>query len=274
MERVTLTGPAETLLATLHGRVLDARSAHPVLADRWAVEMAARLDYDWSRPGMRPSDAVGVAMRAKVFDRWTREFLAAHPRALVLHLACGLDSRVERVDPGPDVEWVDLDQPDVIALRERLVEPRPGYRMVGASVLDDGWLDDLPRDRPVLVVAEGLTMYLPRAEGPPLLRRLVAHLGRGELAFDTYSPLGVRLSQLVPAIRRTGNRLDWGIGDPHELEREVPGLRLLEALGAFETAEPADLVRQPRRFRRQVAVMSRLPVLRDIGHVLRFAFGG
>jgi hypothetical protein len=40
-------------------------------------------------------------VRAKHLDDWTREFLAAHRRATVLHLGCGLDSRVFRVSASP-----------------------------------------------------------------------------------------------------------------------------------------------------------------------------
>jgi O-methyltransferase involved in polyketide biosynthesis len=34
------------------------------------------------------------------------------------------------------------------------------YRMIGSSVTDPGWLDQIPTEAPTLVVAEGLLMYL------------------------------------------------------------------------------------------------------------------
>ena len=43
-----------------------------------------------------------------------------NPQAAVVHLGCGLDTRFERVDNG-QVEWFDLDIPDVMALRESLI---------------------------------------------------------------------------------------------------------------------------------------------------------
>jgi len=95
----------------------------------------------------------------------------------------------------------------------------------------------------------------------------------GEMAFDTYSRLGGRLTRLMPVLRRTGARLDWGIDDPRSLERQVPGMRLLSALGAFDAADPADLVHTSRAFRLGHAVFGRLPALRDIGHIARYAFG-
>jgi O-methyltransferase involved in polyketide biosynthesis len=51
---------------------------------------------------------------------------AAHPGAVVLHLGCGLDSRVFRVDPAAGHRWHHLDFPDVIEVK------REPYRASGA----------------------------------------------------------------------------------------------------------------------------------------------
>ena len=37
-------------------------------------------------------------MLAREMDRYARDFLVCHPEAVVVHIGCGLDSRVERVD--------------------------------------------------------------------------------------------------------------------------------------------------------------------------------
>ncbi len=270
---IDLHGAAATMLATLYARALDARSDHPVLGDAAADRAVAALDVDWAGLGVTPRDGISVAMRAKLFDRWTGEFLAAHSDAVVLHLGCGLDSRFERVAPGPDVLWFDVDQPDVTALRTRAFGEAPGHRTIGASVLDPAWLAEVPRDRPTLVVAEGLTMYLPRDGGIALLRRLVDHLPSGEMAFDSYSPRGVRMSRRMPILRKAGARLDWGIADPRELEAMVPGLRLRSAMSALRIPDADDLRHAPRSFRWQFAVMARMPLVKDIGHVSRYEFG-
>lgn len=212
-------------------------------------------------------------MRAKLLDRWTREFLALHADATVLHLGCGLDSRVQRIDPGPGVRWFDVDQPQVIELREQVYPARSGYRTIAASVTDPAWLAEVPCDQPVLVVAEGLTMYLSAREGLLLLRRLAGHFPRGEMAFDAFSRWGVRLMSLSPALRSTGCTLDWGIEDARDLEREVPGLRLLSTVSALDMAEPADLAHAERGFRWRQTAFGKLPVVRRMVHVDRYSFG-
>ncbi|MDX2698189.1 class I SAM-dependent methyltransferase [Streptomyces ipomoeae] len=275
--KISLTGAAETLLAPLYARALDARSAHPLLGDRIAAELADRIDYDFDRLGMTEASAVGVALRARYFDRRVRAFLDTHPESTVVHLGCGLDSRYERLAPGPGVRWYDLDQPDVIDVRERLYPARPGHETLAASVTDPDWPARVPTDRPVLVVAEGLTMYLTAEEGPNMLRTLIAHFPHGELLFDTYSRFAVRSTRSLTLFRKTGARLAWGVDDPRELERRIPGLRLIEADSAYATAAGADLRHLPRtmrlRMRFDTEVLSRLPVLGRIGRISRYAFG-
>ena len=52
----------------------------------------------------------------------------------------------------------------MIALRRKLYDDRDGYRMIGSSVTDETWLDEILTDRPMLMVAEGLVMYLTEPE--------------------------------------------------------------------------------------------------------------
>ena len=84
-------------------------------------------------------------------------------------------------------------------------------------------LDDIPGDKPVLVVAEGLTPYLRADDGVAMLRRISEHFPSGEMIFDGYSRSGVWILQRYGPVKASGAQLDWTIGDPHGLERAVPG---------------------------------------------------
>jgi O-methyltransferase involved in polyketide biosynthesis len=230
MDKVELTGDRLTLLATLYGKALDSRSAHPILGDRFADDVVRQLDYDFSRLKVPQGADISLPVRAKHLDGWTREFLAAHPRATVLHLGCGLDSRVFRVDPPPGVHWYEVDQPEVIALRGRVYPPRRDVALIGASVTEPGWLEELPETGAALVVAEGLVHYLAEADAIALFRRVVERFDHGELIFDAYSKWMERLVGLYPMARSIGLKLAWALDDPDELVRRVPRLRLVAAV--------------------------------------------
>ncbi|MGI5212127.1 class I SAM-dependent methyltransferase [Plantactinospora sp. CA-290183] len=268
--KVHFTEDQSTNLATLYGRALDARADNPILADPTAEDAVRRIDYDFGKFGMNNDLAISVAARAKVFDDWTRRFLAGHPDATVLHLGCGMDSRVHRLDPPPTVRWFDVDFPTVIALREQIYPGRDGYRMIGASVTDPGWLAQVPTDRPTLVVAEGLTMYLPPEEGAALLRRLAATLPGGEMTFDFYSRTGIKLQKTNPVVRRAGATLRWGIEDPRELE--PLGLTLVECLDASYFATSDVLSRLSPAMRWRVRLAALVPAFRSMGRMLRYRF--
>jgi O-methyltransferase involved in polyketide biosynthesis len=270
--KIRLAKDKETYLATLYGKALDAAAAEPILGDHFAAAAVARIDVDFTQLKLPRGAEVTLPLRAWHFDQWTRAFLAAHPAATVLHLGCGLDTRVDRIDPGPMVRWVDVDFPDVIALREQLYPEREGYRRIGASVTDLAWLDAIPGDRPVLVVAEGLVMYLREPDGTALFRRITEQFPSGQLAFDGYSRAMVRLVSRLATVRGAKVELVWGIDDPHTLERQVPALRLVEDV-AFLTMP--ELVRRLSRnwlAGAMYGVMGRLPFYRNLVHHLRYAF--
>jgi O-methyltransferase involved in polyketide biosynthesis len=270
-EKVDFTGVRETLLATLYGRAVDARSADPILGDRFAGPLVDRIGYDFARTRITAGTAGSVALRASLLDTWAREFLAGHPDAVVLHLGCGLDTRALRIAPGPDVSWYDIDYPDVIELRRRLAGGAAGgpggYTMIGSSVTDPAWLDRVPADRPVLVVAEGLLYYLRGDEGPALLRRITERFPGGEVMFDMVSRFGLRLQGLNAPLQASGASMSWAFDQPEELSAAVPGLRCTAVLRS--TALPG-AGRLPPLFRLANRVAGRLPVLRRAGMFYRY----
>lgn len=267
-EKVRFTEDQSTNLATLYGRLLDSRSARPILGDPTAADAVARIDYDFAKFGVDDSLAASVAARAKVFDTWVSRFLSEAPASTVLHLGCGMDSRAFRLSIPADTRWFDVDFPEVIALRERVYPGRPGYQTIGSSVTDLGWLARIPTDRPVCVLAEGLTMYLDPDEGRALLRAVATTFSSGEVMFDAYSRLGVKAQPTNRIVRRAGARLRWGIDDPRELESL--GLRLVERMGAEAFATDEIMSRLSWAWRLSLRLAVAVPALRNMGALLRY----
>ena len=264
-----LSGAPATLLATLYAKALDAGSERPILADAIAKELVERIDYDWAQTTINARNAPSVVIRTAHFDNWARQFLAVHDRATVLHVGCGLDSRVFRLDPGPDVSWYDVDYPEVIALRRRLYPDRAHYQTVAASVTDPAWLAAITADRPVLLIAEGLTYYLTKDDGQALLRRVVSHFGSGELQFDVFNTLAIRLQKINGVVRRAGATLHWGVDGPGDIIGAVPGVRLLAATSVFRTET---FNQAPGPYRLAGQLMSLVPALRLMSQYHRYAF--
>jgi O-methyltransferase involved in polyketide biosynthesis len=267
--RVNLSGAPQTMLATLYAKALDADLDPPVLGDRWAKEIVERIDYDWAQTAVTVETAPSMTTRSAHIDQWASEFLAANSEAVVLHLGCGLDSRFFRLNPGPGVEWFDVDHPDVAELRRQLYPKRDRYHVVGASVTDPEWLAAIAGDRPVLLIAEGLTMYLKERDGVALLRRVVEQFPSGELQFDAFNRFSIRTQWTNSVVRRSGSTLHWGVDSPRAILKSVPGLRLLDCVSAFDT----DVFRQVHGAYRVIGkVMSLVPPLRNSVQYHRYEF--
>ncbi|BBY15877.1 class I SAM-dependent methyltransferase [Mycolicibacterium litorale] len=270
---VELSGPPQTMLDMVYAKALDADSDRPILGDTYAKKLISQVDYDPRTSPItkqRRRQVSSITVRGAQFDIWVREFLQTHERAVVLHLGCGLDSRVFRVDPGPGVEWFDVDFPDVIALREQFYPTRDRYHLVAASVTDPAWLDDIPTDRPVLLLAEGVSMYLQERDGVALLRRVVERFPAGELQLDFWSRFGTKaMRKNNTVVRWSGSTLGWSVDGPEDILRAVPGVRVVKAISIFD-AETAQ--RLPRGLRRFTRVASHTPVLRKLVGLHRYAF--
>lgn len=259
-EQVKLKGVKETLLFTLYFRALDARKPQPILGDPWATKVLDRIEFDDRKTKLSGGDIYTGVLRAKRMDDWTLDFLARHPDAVVLHLGCGLDSRAFRLDVPSGVDWYDLDYPDVIALRQKLYPSRERYHTIGSSVTDLTWLDSVPTDRPTLVVAEGLLMYLSEADVMRVLGAVSTRfpLG-GELILDTTPPWIAAFSRLF------GYHL-WGLSDPRSLSRRFPRLTLAE-----DRPVPADYARIPAAGpRRTYALATKWAPFRNYIRPLRY----
>ena len=141
-----LSGVAETSLITLYIRAMESQRPDALLKDGKAVELFTRKAFDFSRVRQIPlseANKLVIILRTREFDHYARDFLARHPDAVVIHIGCGLDTRFERIaERNSQVEWYDLDFPNVIELRRKLIgDEKERYHLLGCSVLDTAWLD-------------------------------------------------------------------------------------------------------------------------------------
>lgn len=282
---VQMGSEEEKLLMLWYLRVRDAASERPILHDRHAAELMDKVSFDVARSTFRldPAYVHYVCGRSRLIDEWAQAFLDQHAfeDVLVLQLACGLDSRCRRLSRtrSKDLKWIDVDGPKVTRLRSRLVEP-PGpddldYTLLTAMVDgdDDAWLRRIPADRPALVIMEGLTYYLEPERGVRLFKRLLGHFSHGSLAFDTIGSIGVAFTSLIEPVRKTDNRLRWGIDDANDFMKLDKRLVLRNRIFVHEFLETGPFGKgYPPMFGGWTPLISMLPNFKKNGQFLRFDF--
>jgi O-methyltransferase involved in polyketide biosynthesis len=218
---------SQTLLVPLWARAEESRRRDGVLRDPKAEAVLRALDVDLGALREARASQLGCCVRSVLMDGWAREFLREHPDGNVIELGVGLNSRFERTDNGR-AHWVELDLPEVIALRSRLFDAHPRRRMVGASLTDAGWLEALGERlrAPSLFVAEGVMVYLQREEVRALFARLRDAAPGAGLVFDAMTRPVVRFQSAHDAMRHFEARFTWSVDDPREVEGFAPGVRI------------------------------------------------
>ncbi|HEV7650854.1 MAG TPA: class I SAM-dependent methyltransferase [Actinophytocola sp.] len=176
-----LDGVAATCLWTLRGRALEALHPRSRFDDPWAVRLYESIDYDFDRFG---KVLQAHPLRAMAIDTALLAYLSGHPRATVVGLGEGLQTTYWRTGR-PAVDWLTVDTPAVLELRQRLLPAEPRVVPLAVSALDRGWLDRIDPAHGVFITAEGLFMYLPRDEVFALLADCAQRFPGGRLIFDS-----------------------------------------------------------------------------------------
>lgn len=231
-----LTGVAETLMITLYARVVETqRGADSLLQDPKVVEIASRTDYDFSKYQKGWASQLGVIVRVREFDRLIRDFLTTHPEAIVINLGCGLCTRFSRVDNGK-VCWYEVDFPEVIELRRKFFEETDRYQFIAKSILDFSWIDCINRspDRPLIILMEGVSMYLTEAENRSLLMALGDRLAPSEFIFDALNRREAKKSQQHDTVSKTNAKFRSGIDSGQEVTTWGAGITLKDEIYALD----------------------------------------
>ncbi|MFD3452627.1 class I SAM-dependent methyltransferase [Streptomyces sp. NPDC058691] len=245
-QRVELGRVQETLLIPLRARAAETARKRPLTRDPKAVELVEALDHDFSGIGGGASH-LGAVLRGVILDAWVREFLDAHPAGSVVELGAGLGTRYERLDNGT-ATWVEVDLPDVIALRRELLEESGRRRMVPGSVTEPGWTAAVEAaPGPYLFVSEAVLVYLTEEEVRTAIGLITTHFPGSVLLMDT-------VSAAVAHRERTVN-VGWSCDDPRELADW--GLRLRDSRALWELP-PEDRPRLTPGRRVLTALLNRL----------------
>lgn len=129
------------------------------------------------------------------------------------------------------MQWIDLDRPMVVNLRQKIFTHPPGdYTLRTFDLSNEAWLQDLPADRPTLVLAEGLLCYLDPETVQKLLCDLADYLPGGQIAFDKLGSLSISLTSRVGFLKSSKSTFQWGVDEPKLIEEFHPKLMLKDCV--------------------------------------------
>ena len=223
-EKIKLTGVPETMLQTVYARAKESRG-RGAIHDAKAEEIIGALDYDFSLADKDAPMHSGVIARTIVLDKLTSAWLAALPGAAVVNIACGLDTRCYRMEGY--AHWYNLDLPETIAVREKLLPEEGSISQIAMSAMDDWGGEIAERGTPVLVIIEGLTMYLNEADVQRIFEVIAGRFDNVTVFVETMNPMVVK-SFKEKSIEGSNAKFTWGVKNGAALVKLLPGFRFRE----------------------------------------------
>ncbi len=209
-----LNNESKTLFIPLLGKAIMSKD-NLFLHDPKAEEIISKIDYDFNSLKQSKWLSMYMSVRALIIDELCNKYILEHPNATIIHLGCGLDSRCLRVNQNYK-NWYDVDYEEVINIRKNFYNEDSSYKMIGSSVIDSKWLDQIEDNDNIIVVAEGLTMYLSEDEIKNLLSIINERFGDVHLLFDAYTKKGVRSSKIKNPVNQMNAEVKYGIDRPNE----------------------------------------------------------
>jgi O-methyltransferase involved in polyketide biosynthesis len=230
-----------TMLIPLWARAESTNRFPDLLQDPAAVSAVAHLREEYDFSGIEKSYGFGYGMitsaiRAYQMDKVLRSFIAKHPKATIVSLGTGLDTTFSRVDNG-NIQWVDLDLPDMIALRQSLLGTPERCREIFQSVFDYEWMDTIQarHEDGVFFLAAGLFFYFEPEQICALTMELARRFPGGELLFDACSKSGVKVANRM--VEKTGNTsatMHFYVNNAKEIQSWLSSLGTVEISPFFK----------------------------------------
>ena len=188
----------ETLVLPLYSRKLCSELYPNLYQDETAVRLIDQIDYDFSeaeknsRSLMQRFGALEVAMRQCDLAWEVQAYLKTHPCAAVVNLGCGLDNTGRACDNG-SCKIYNLDFPDVIAVRNKLLPAGEREQNIPCDLKDPAWFDRIDATGGAVFFASGVFYYFLTQQVRKLVQSMADVFPSSVLVFDAANRTAVKM---------------------------------------------------------------------------------
>jgi len=225
-------GVSETMLQTLYARASESKKENPLFHDPKAEEIVASLNYDFSLASQDFAMSKGVIARTILLDQMVKAFIREHENTCIINIASGMDTRFYRLDNGKII-WYNIDLAEAIALRNDCFEACERVTNIACSAMDEKWRKAVHEDnRPVLVIIEGLTMYLTEQDVKKIFA-IISTLPKATIYVETMSRFAVKHVK-EKSVAQSGAKFTWGIKKGKDLEKLLKGFVMAKEVSLIE----------------------------------------
>jgi methyltransferase (TIGR00027 family) len=170
-----------------------------------------------------------LVVRTCVFDELILDAIRGQGVDLVLNLGAGLDTRPYRMDLPAELRWIEVDLPGILDYKQGKLagqKPRCALETVRLDLSDSRARKELfgkidREARKVLVITEGLVVYLPREQVESLAKDLSARSHFHYWLLDFNSPELLKMLEKVwgKMLREGSSRMQFAVEEGPEFFR-------------------------------------------------------
>ncbi len=235
----SLQGIEKTMLFPLWGRYTESKKPDGLIHDDRCIEMVERNGIDLSQveKEQHPVNRLAWMARAWNTDNEISRILIEHPESTIVCLGCGLDTTFYRIDNGR-LSWYDIDLPEVIQLRRRLLGENDRCEALAGSVLEQATFAPIAAGTNLVVTAFGLLYYFTEEQVGCIVENIASLAGKVTLIFDYCSQLGVAMANKMILGSCSGVRMEWYANELHDLQALSPCLTVHENYLFFNKIQP------------------------------------
>ena len=208
----------KTLYIPLYGKAYVSKKGI-ILKDKKAEEIWNKEGFELKGKSKSKWLAYFMGMRSAVFDLWVKEKMTEMKDAVIIHIGCGMDSRVLRVKTH-NHKWYDVDFPEVIRERKIHYSETETYKMLEGDARTPQWISDIPERNSAVVIIEGVSMYLKSDEVKNLMIALNNYFDNVSLMMDCYTEMSAKISKYKNPINDVGVTEVYGTDHPEIFETD------------------------------------------------------
>jgi methyltransferase (TIGR00027 family) len=149
-------------------RAMENARQDALFKDPWAILLAGKEGQEWIE-GRSADSLAPIILRTRYFDEFLQRITGHEGINQVTLMAAGLDTRAFRLDWPPGTRLFELDQPDILAYKERILnsagaQPACERHAIGID-LTEPWEDKLvlggfDPQKPAVWLLEGFLFYI------------------------------------------------------------------------------------------------------------------
>ena len=229
-------GAADTLYIPLTARIYVSEHFPQYFRDEKALSLKADMPYEEIASKSSEYFQMAGACRFYNTDQMIRNFIAKHPVCNIINIGCGLETSWFRIAPGKNVKFYEMDLPEVIDVRRRILGESENEILIPGDMFDFVWTDQIDKSKPTLITVIGVFQYFEEERVIGFLRQLKNIFPDVEVIFDAMTEKAIKYAN--DYIKKTGNKdadLYFCV-DNGQNAAEKSGMKLLEERPFFREA--------------------------------------